>query len=406
MAELRPKDVGGARPEAARSWALSVDALYDPKVRGILAQVLLVAVLIWLGYSIVSNTAANLAKQNITSGFGFLERSAGFDISQTLIPYSSKSTYVAAFFVGLANTVLVAVIGIAVATALGFALGIARLSPNWLVSRLALTYVEIVRNIPLLLQLLIWYVAVLRALPKPADAAAFVGGAYLDVRGLHVPRLDFAMSPWLPLLLGAAVFVGAVAVLRRIAAQRLALTGAPFPLASAIAGVGAVVLLALIAALGVPSVTQPTLGRYNYEGGVSIEPEFLALLFGLSTYTAAFIAEIVRAGLQGVPKGQSEAAAALGLSRGQSLRLVVIPQAMRIIIPPLTNQFLNLTKNSSLAVAIGYPDLVSVFSGTVLNQTGQAVEVIVITMLVYLTLSLSTAAFMNWFNARVALVER
>lgn len=324
-----------------------IDAAFDPKMRGLALQGLLAAALVLLAYAIVSNTIANLEKQNIASGFDFLSRTAGFDISQTVIPFSSRSSYAAAFLVGLLNTLLVAALGIVIATAAGFALGIARGSPNWLLSRLSLGYVELVRNVPLLLQLFVWYVAVLRALPMPQEAVAMPGGVYADTRGLHLP--------WLSLAHG---------------------------------------------------FETPVLGRYNFEGGLTIEPEFLALLTGLSVYTAAFIAEIVRAGLLAVPRGQHEAAAALGLSRLATLRHVVMPQAMRVIVPPLTNQYLNLTKNSSLAVAIGYPDLVSVFAGTVLNQTGQAVEVISITMAVYLAISLAGAYAMNRLSARLAWPER
>ena len=382
-------------------------AIYDPSVRAAFFQVLLVLALLFLAYELVSNTAENLRKQNIASGFGFLSQTAGFDVSQSLVPYTSKSTYGAAFFVGLTNTLLVALLGIVLATVLGFVIGIARLSPNWLVAKLALSYVEIVRNLPLLLQLLVWYVAVLRTLPWPEAALTLPGGAFLDIRGLHLPRL--ALGPgggWLLFAVLLASAAGAFWLRRQ--ARLLRDAGQTAPRAHRIAWgfvVGAP-LFALALAFFASDVTYPALGRFNFEGGVSIQPEFLALLIGLSTYTAAFIAEIVRAGLQGVPRGQSEAAAALGLSRRQALRLVILPQSLRIIIPPLTNQYLNLTKNSSLAVAIGYPDLVSVFSGTVLNQTGQAVEVILITMAVYLTLSLATALFMNWFNARTSWAER
>lgn len=328
----------------AEAWR---DAAYDPFLRGLALQALLAAALVSVVAAIVFNAVANLERQNIASGFDFLSRTAGFDISQTLVPYTSRSSYGQAFLVGLTNTLAVAAFGIVIATGLGFALGIARLSPNWLASRLALAYVELIRNVPLLLQLLVWYVAVLRAMPMPQDAVALPGGATFDTRGLHLP--------WFSLTNG---------------------------------------------------IEYPVLGRYNFEGGLTIEPEFLALLAGLSTYTAAFIAEIVRAGLVAVPRGQYEAASALGLDRIAMLRHVIMPQALRVIIPPLTNQYLNLAKNSSLAVAIGYPDLVSVFAGTVLNQTGQAVEVILITMAVYLAISLGGAAAMNWFNARAAWAER
>jgi general L-amino acid transport system permease protein len=385
---------------------MSRDWLYDPKARGLLFQVLLVLALVLLGYEIVSNTAENLRKQNIASGFGFLDRTAGFDISQTLIAYKSTSTYGRAFLVGLLNTLVVAAIGIVLATVLGFLIGLGRLSANWLVARLATAYVEIVRNVPLLLQLFVWYIAVLRALPMPQQAYALLPGVHLDVRGLHAPRpLPEAGMGWVALALVIAVALAAY--MARWATQRQLQTGKTFPVAAAAAGIIVGLPLLVFLLLGAPmGIEYPKLGRFNYEGGLAIEPEFMALLAGLALYTAAFIAEIVRAGIQGVARGQKEAAAALGLRPWQVQRLVVIPQALRIIIPPLTNQYLNLTKNSSLAVAIGYPDLVSVFAGTVLNQTGQAVEVVLITMGVYLAISLVTALLMNWFNARMALVER
>jgi general L-amino acid transport system permease protein len=394
------------RGEASKRWLdrkTWIDAAYDPQVRGVAFQVLLGCLLVALGVEIVLNTAANLEKQNIASGFDFLSRTAGFDISQTLIPYTNKSSYGQAFLVGLTNTLLVAVLGIVLATVLGFTLGIARGSPNWLASRLALAYVEAIRNVPLLLQLLVWYVAVLRALPLPQEALSVPGGAFLDKRGLHLPRVVVEAGGGVLLATIAAALLGALWLWRRSLRR-----GDVPPDPTDVVGRALVVAVPFIVAVLWlrTSVATPTLGRFNYEGGISIEPEFLALLIGLSTYTAAFIAEIVRAGLDGVPKGQREAAAALGLSRRQALRLVVLPQALRIIIPPLTNQYLNLTKNSSLAVAIGYPDLVSVFSGTVLNQTGQAVEVILITMAVYLAISLATALAMIWFNARTAWAER
>jgi general L-amino acid transport system permease protein len=380
--------------------------LYDPKVRAAIFQGLLLVALVVLGYEIVINTAENLRKQNIASGFGFLGRTSGFDVSQTLIDYSSKSTYARAFWVGLINTLIVASLGIVIATVLGFIIGLARLSSNWLVSRLALTYVETVRNIPLLLQLLVWYVGVLRALPMPQNSWALGFGTTFDVRGLHMPRFVFGDGAgWAGLVLIGGIVV-AVA-LERWARKRRETTGQPFPVLASSAGLVIVLPFLVFALAGFPfDLEYPKLERFNFEGGFTIEPEFMALLAGLSTYTAAFIAEIVRSGVAAVPRGQTEAAMALGLNRRDMLRLVIVPQAMRIIIPPLTNQYLNLTKNSSLATAIGYPDLVSVFAGTVLNLTGQAVEVILITMGVYLTLSLLTALAMNWFNARMALVER
>lgn len=383
-----------------------IDAAYDPRMRGIALQALLLMAVAMLAITISLNTAANLKAQNVASGFDFLSRTAGFDVSQALVPYSSKSSYAQAFWVGLSNTLLVGALGIVLATVLGFTLGIARVSDNWLASRLALVYVEIVRNVPLLLQLLVWYVAVLRSLPAPSAAFQLPGGTVLDVRGLHVPRLAFEHGSAVAFTFALSI-VGALLLWRDARALRARGTArSPSVIRTAWAAVALAPLIALAVAASTTTVTVPTLGRFNYDGGVSIEPEFLALLVGLSIYTAAFIAEIVRAGLLGVPEGQREAAAALGLNRRQALRLVILPQALRIVIPPLTNQYLNLIKNSSLAVAIGYPDLVSVFAGTVLNQTGQAVEVIAITMAVYLAISLATALFMNWLNARTAWRER
>jgi general L-amino acid transport system permease protein len=301
---------------------------------------------------------------------------------------------------------LVAAIGVVFATIVGFVMGIARLSSNWLIGRLAAVYVETIRNIPLLLQLFVWYFAVLKTLPPPRQSLELKGGAVLNLRGLYLPEplpqagFEFVL---------AALIVGILATLGIAiwAKRRQRLTGAQFHTG----GAGFALIVVLPAAVfflaGAPlEFDYPTLRGFNYAGGIVVLPELLALVLGLVIYTGAFIAEIVRAGIQGIPKGQKEAAGALGLSTGQTLRLVVIPQAMRIIIPPLTSNYLNLIKNSSLGVAIAYPDLVSVFAGTVLNQTGQAVEVILITMLVYLSLSLLTSMLMNWFNARMALVER
>jgi general L-amino acid transport system permease protein len=400
MATTHPTRPTKAAPDSLLSY------LYRPEVRQFVWQVLLLIGLIALFWMVISNTRANLAKQNIASGLGFWDRTAGFDISQSLIEYTNTSSYGRAFWVGLWNTVIVAVIGIFFATILGFVMGIARLSSNWLIARLATVYVEIVRNIPLLLQLFIWYFAVLKSLPGPRDSHNLGFGTYLNVRGLYMP------SPIPEAGFGVVLTALAFGIIAAIATymwarRRQMLTGQRFPVLWA--SLGLIVLLPLLAylALGRPlSFDYPAMKGFNFDGGLVVQPEFMALLVGLVFYTGGFIAEIVRAGIAGVPKGQKEAARAIGLSSGQMLRLVVVPQAMRIIIPPLTSQFLNLTKNSSLAVAIAYPDLVSVFAGTVLNQTGQAVEVILITMAVYLTLSLLTSAFMNWFNARMKLVER
>ncbi|CAN1520116.1 BatB ABC-type amino acid transport system, permease component [Rhabdaerophilaceae bacterium] len=378
----------------------------DPVKRGYFFQIALFLVIAFLFYEAATNAIDNLRKQKIASGFGFWNITAGFDIGQRLIPYSNTSNYGQAFWVGLTNTLLVASIGIVLATLLGFTIGIARLSKNWLVEKIASIYVEVIRNTPLLLQLLFWYNAVLKALPEFRDSAKLPFNTYLNNRGLFMPDPSFGADFKYVLMAG---FGGLVAyfLYSRWARLRQARTGqqAPRLIVAWILLVMLPVIVFLI--MGRPLIfTEPTVGRFNMQGGLQIFPEFVALVAGLVIYTAAFIAEAVRAGIQAVSKGQTEAAYALGLRPGPTLDLVVVPQAMRVIIPPLTSQFLNLTKNSSLAVAIGYPDLVQVFTGTVLNQTGQAVEVIAITMLVYLTLSLSTSLFMNWYNARKALVER
>jgi general L-amino acid transport system permease protein len=391
---------------AVRRTTSPLDLLYRPEVRQVLFQVLLVVVLGALFWMIITNTMDNLRRQNIASGFGFWNTTAGFDISQTLIEYTNTSSYGRAFWVGFWNTVLVAAIGIVLATVVGFTMGVARLSRNWLIARLATVYIETIRNIPLLLQLFVWYFAVLKWLPPPRQSLELPGGAFLNLRGLYVPA-PLPKPGFSAVLMAFAVGVIAAVAVAMWARRRQQLTGAQFP--TALTALGLVVALpaATFTLAGAPlEFDYPQLRGFNFQGGIAIQPELIALVLGLVIYTGAFIAEIVRAGIQGVPKGQKEAALAIGLSPGQTLRLVVIPQAMRIIIPPLTSNYLNLTKNSSLAVAIAYPDLVSVFAGTVLNQTGQAVEVILITMLVYLGLSLVTSLFMNWFNARMALVER
>jgi len=383
-----------------------VAPFYDPRWRSIAFQLLLCAVIVWLAYSAINNAAENLAKARIASGFGFWNSTAGFDISQHLIPYTTQSTYGRAFLVGLLNTLLVSFLGIIFATIIGFAIGVLQLSKNVLVAKLARGYVEVIRNLPLLLQLLFWYNAVLKALPVLRDSISIPGGMLLNNRGLFLPKPSFGAgieAVPVAFLLGIA---GAVAF-RIWARRRQARTGQPAPVFT----VSALMILGLpllaFALAGFPVTFDfPEMGRFNIRGGIEILPEFAALLFGLSIYTAAFIAEAVRAGIQSVSHGQTEAAYSLGLRPRPTLRLIVIPQAMRVIVPPLTNQYLNLTKNSSLAVAIGYPDLVQIFTGTVLNQTGQAVEVVAITMAVYLTISLVTSGLMNLYNRRIRLVER
>jgi general L-amino acid transport system permease protein len=370
-------------------------------------QAALVVVVGGLVYAAVVNAGNNLAKAGIASGFRFWDNTAGFDISQTLIDYSSStSTFGRAFWVGLLNTLLVASLGIVLATALGFTIGIARLSRNWLVSHLAGGYVEMIRNVPLLLQILFWYNAVLKALPDLRTSIALPGGGFLNNRGLFLPRPEFGAS--FNYVTAALVFGIVATVVAHIwARRRQDRTGAPPHTLSVAFGLIVVLPLLVFFAAGAPlSFGFPRMGRFNIAGGTEILPEFAALLLALTIYTAAFIAEVVRAGILAVAPGQTEAAQAIGLRSGSTLRLVVVPQAMRVIVPPLTSQYLNLTKNSSLAVAIGYPDLVQVFAGSVLNITGQAVEVIAITMAVYLFLSLVTSLLMNLYGRRVAIAER
>ncbi|WP_252108190.1 MULTISPECIES: amino acid ABC transporter permease [unclassified Halomonas] len=378
----------------------------DRAKRALIFQVLVVAaVAVFLLY-IVGNTQQNLAARGITTGFGFLDNTAGFGIVQSLIDYSSQSTYGRTFFVGLLNTLLVGGLGVLAATIIGFVVGIARLSPNWLIAKLAAAYIETFRNIPLLLQIFFWYFAVLRTLPGARDSMSLGEVIFLNVRGLYLPKPLFESGFG---LIPAAFLVAIVASIALLVwnKRRHEATGKRLPAywiaLLLLIGLPLLVLLAT----GVPITWDvPALGGFNFRGGVTVIPEFLALWLALSIYTASFIAEIVRSGIQAISHGQTEAAQALSLPRNLILRLVVVPQAMRVIIPPLTSQYLNLIKNSSLATAIGYPDLVSVFAGTTLNQTGQAIEVIAMTMAVYLTISLTVSMFMNWFNARVALVER
>ena len=372
--------------------------------RDVLLQALVLGALVLAMVWLVANVQSNLERQNINSGFSFLSERAGFGINQTLIDYSEDSSFARVLTVGLLNTLLVSVLGIGLATVLGFVLGVARLSSNWLVNKTAMVYVEIFRNVPLLLQIMFWYFGVLRNLPSPRKGVSLGDAVFLSNRGIVVPALEMTAAAW---WYGAALAVTAAAYfwLRRRAQQARLADGAMQSIWRPVVMI-AVAALAFAAMLGgVPfSFDIPALKGFNFRGGITVIPEFVALLLALSLYTAAFIAEIVRAGIQSVSKGQREAAAALGLPDNTALRLVVIPQALRVIIPPLTSQYLNLTKNSSLAVAIAYPDIVSVFAGTTLTQVGQAVEIIFITMMIYLTLSLLTSFAMNRYNARIALV--
>jgi general L-amino acid transport system permease protein len=370
--------------------------------RGFAFQLLFVVALIWIGTEIVANVRVNLAAQRITSGFSFLGRTAGFDVSQNLIPYTGSDTYARVFLVGLLNTLLVSVIGIFLATVIGFIVALGRLSPNWLLSRIAGAYVELLRNLPLLFQIIFWYVAVLRALPNPRQSISLLDILFLSNRGLVVPR-PIANPGLQPFLLAVVAAIVAALALRHYALKQLFDRGRkiviwPYVLALLI---GLPFFSALL--FGVPVTFEvPVLKGFNFSGGSRLIPEFVALLLALSTYTATYIAEIVRGGILSVHKGQMEAGSSLGLHRGEALRLIVVPQALRVILPPLTNQYLNLTKNSSLAVAIGYPDLVSVFAGTTLSQTGQAIEIIAITMGVYLLISLTTSAIMSFYGWRIS----
>ncbi len=381
----------------------------DPTLRAIVYQIAMVGLVAAGIYYLVSNTMHNLEVRKIASGFGFLGREAGLPIGDSpFIDYNPTRSYATALAVGVLNTLRVAVVGIVLATILGTIIGIARLSKNWLLAKCALVYVEVMRNLPLLVQLFFWWSLFLGALPeaRPGEAPPNLFGlVFLTKSGLLYPSLIWHDSYW-AVVAGLALGVLAAVGIARWAKERQARTGQIFP--TFWAGLGAIVALPLLAnaLFGAPfDYDFPVAGRFRMVGGAVVSPELAALLIGLVTYTAAFIAEIVRSGIQAVAWGQWEAAGALGLPRARVLRLVVLPQALRVIIPPMTSQYLNITKNSSLAVAIGYQDLVSI-AGTILNQTGQAIEGVAIIMAVYLTISLSISLFMNWYNRRIALVER
>lgn len=393
---------GGAGRGAHSGFTLSLN---DPTVRAVVFQVLIIGGVLLLGWWLVHNTLENLARRSIATGFGFLDREASFGIGESLIDYSPRDSYGRAFIVGVLNTIKVSVIGIVIATVLGTLIGIARLSSNWLLAKLASLYVEVVRNIPPLLQLFIWYAVITESMPSVRQAFNPLPGVFLSQRGIKipVPQAD-PIWGWM----GMALLVGVVAafLVSRWAKARQARTGQPFPIGWA--SLGLVLGLPFVTWLagGAPTAMDvPQVQGFNFVGGVSMSPEFFAILFGLSIYTAGFIAEVVRSGIVAVNWGQTEAARSLGLTSGHTLRLVVLPQALRVIVPPLTSQYLNLTKNSSLALAIGYPDLVSI-ANTAINQTGQAIEGVAMIMGTYLTISLAISIFMNWYNKRIALVER
>ncbi|MBE7375927.1 amino acid ABC transporter permease [Pseudomonas lopnurensis] len=380
--------------------------LNDPKVRAWLFQIIAVIAVVAFGWYLFHNTQTNLAHRGITSGFGFLNNAAGFGISQHLIDYSESDTYGRVFWVGLLNTLLVSVIGIVLATVMGFILGVGRLSSNWLIRQLATLYIEIFRNIPPLLLIFFVYFAVLSPLPGPRNSLSLLDAIFINNRGVQMPAPNAGEGFW-PFWLALFVALLGVVALSRWARARRHASGQMFPVFWSSLGLFIVIpwLATLIA--GAPFHWEvPELQRFNIRGGWVVIPELVSIVVALSLYTAAFIGETVRSGIQSVSHGQTEAAASLGLRPGQVLRLVIVPQALRVIVPPLTSQYLNLAKNSSLAAAIGYPDMVSLFAGTVLNQTGQAIETMAITMSVYLAISISISLLMNWYNKRIALIER
>ncbi|OSQ35637.1 amino acid ABC transporter permease [Thalassospira mesophila] len=391
-------------PGGVRSKGLT-DYLNDENVRAVIYQIVAIALVILAGWYLVSNTLANLERQNISTGYGFLNLEASFGISESMIDYTPQSNYATALMVGFLNTVKVAFLGIILCTIIGTIFGVARLSSNWIVRKLATVYVETFRNIPVLLQLFFWYAIIPNAFPAARNAFQPLPDVLLTNRGMYIP---------VPVADNAYDFMGIAAIIAFIviyfinkwATKRLDATGQPFPIVWASLGIffGLVLIAYLIG--GAPTAMDiPALKGFNIQGGYNISPEFMSVLIGLTIYTSTYVAEVVRSGIQAVPTGQWEAAESLGLKRSIALRKIILPQSMRVAIPPLTNQYLNLTKNSSLAVAVGYPDLVSV-SNTTMNQTGQAIEAISIYMAVYLGLSLTTSLFMNWFNKKMALVER
>jgi len=383
----------------------SISFWYDPDKRSILYQIGAACLFVFVAWYLVSNTMTNLERQSIATGFGFLNHEAAFEIGESLVEYSAADRYIKALWVGFLNTLMVSFIGVILTVILGTFIGIARLSKNWLINRCASGYIELFQDIPVLLQLFFWYAFFYEMLPSPRTALSPFKGLFLCNRGLifGIPQAHPAFK-----YMAVSVVIALIVIffLKKWAKKRQDLTGKAFPvlLTSIVLIIGFPLLCWFIG--GMPTQMDiPVLKGFNFKGGLSISPEFTALLLGLVLYTAAFVAEVVRAGIQSVAKGQTEAAMAIGLKPGQVLNLIILPQALRVIIPPLTSQMLNLTKNSSLAVAIGYPDFVSV-AGTAINQTGQAIEGVMLIMIVYLIFSLSTSAFMNWYNKRMAIVER
>jgi general L-amino acid transport system permease protein len=389
---------GGATSEKVPFWL-------DPKKRAIIYQIAVFCLVGLLAYYLVNNTLVNLKRQSIATGWGFLHKEAAFEIGEHLIPYSAADTYARALVVGALNTLKVSFIGVVITIFLGTFIGISRLSSNWLVSKMAGIYIEVMQDIPILLQLFFWYALFYEILPSPRQALNPLKGVFICNRGL-ILAVPEAQAAYKYMLLAFVIGCVGVYFLRRWARRRQEETGRIFPLFRVSAGILIGFPLVTWLAFGAPfKMSIPELRGFNFKGGTTLSPEFIALLMGLVLYTAAFVAEVVRAGIQSVSKGQREAAMSIGLKPGQVLNLVILPQALRVIMPPLTSQMLNLTKNSSLAVAIGYPDFVSV-ANTTINQTGQSIEGVSLIMLVYLIFSLSTSVFMNWYNKKVKLVER
>ena len=381
-------------------------ALRNKKVRGIIFQVLTILGLVAFLWYIGSNTMTNIEQRGIKSGFAFMESTAGFEIDESPIRFSSSDTHARVFLVGLLNTLIITFVGIILSTILGLIIGILRLSNNWLIKKIAAAYIDIFRNIPILLQILFWYNLAMQLLPSPRGSIEFFDSIFINNRGLYLPVADVNMTT-IFVISSIIIAILASIFLNIWANRRQEETGESFP----------VLLVALGLFIVLPTIAYfigganfnfdyPELKGFNYQGGKVISPEFLVLTFALVIYTASFIAEAVRSGIEAVSKGQKEAAASIGLSSYQALKLVVLPQAIRIAIPPVINQYLNLAKNSSLAAAVGYPELVTVFAGISLNQTGQAIEILAITMLVYLIISLAVSAILNWFNHKMKIKER
>jgi len=382
----------------------------NSKIRKIIPQLITVFVVLLIFGFFTFNAQINMDNRGIEFGFGFLSQESSFDVQFSLIEYDGSHSYARAYLVGLLNTLLVAFIGIILSTIIGIIVGIARLSPNYLIEKTATFYVEFFRNIPLLLQIFFWYFAALRALPLPQDANSILGIFYLTIKGLFTPRFVWENLDIFFYSIIAAII--SIVVIKNYARKLQENQGKQLPVFAI--SVGLLIILPLLTFLiggvslnfEVPVIKQLSTTSFRYEGGLGIPPELIALTLALALYTATFIAECVRAGIQGISKGQKEAAASIGLTPNQVLKLVIMPQALRIIIPPTTNQYLNLTKNSSLAAAIAYPDLVLVFAGTALMQTGRAIEIVSITMLTYLSISLAISALMNWYNKKIAIKEK